>query len=44
MEEDRNVESKKNVRCWLYHENNKVSDCQILKNMSVQGRNKTVKR
>ena len=26
-EEDRNAESQKNVRCWLCHENHKVSDC-----------------
>ena len=31
IEEDRNAESKKNVRCWLYHESHKVSDCQTLK-------------
>ena len=34
--EDRNAESKKNVRCWLCHESHKVSDSQTLKNMSIQ--------
>ena len=43
-EEDRNGESKKNVTCWLCHECHKVSDCQTLKNMSVQERRETVKR
>ena len=44
-EEDRNAESKKNVRCWLCHESHKVSDFQTLKNMSiVQERREIVKR
>ena len=42
--EDRNAESKKNVRCWLCHESHKVSDSQTLKNMSIQERRETVKR
>ena len=42
-EEDRNAESKKNVRCCLCHKSHKVSDCQTLKNMSVQERRKTLK-
>ena len=41
--ENRNAESKKNVRCWLCHENHKVSDSQTLKNMSIQERRETVK-
>ena len=44
MEEDRNAESKKNIRCWLCHESLKVSDCQTLKNTSVPERRETVKR
>ena len=43
MEEDRNAESKKNIRCWLCHESHKVSDCQTLKNISVPERRETVK-
>ena len=42
--EEQNVESKKNVRCWLCHESRKVSDCQNLKGMPVQERRETVKR
>ena len=42
--EERNAESKKNVRCWLCHESHKVSDSQTLKNMSIQERRETVKR
>ena len=44
MEEDRNAESKKNIKCWLCHESHKVSDCQTLKNISVPEIRKTVKR
>ena len=44
MEEDRNAEWKKNIRCWLYHESHKVSDCQTLKNTSIPERRETVKR
>ena len=35
-EEDRNAESKKNVKCWLCHESHRISDCQTFKNMTVQ--------
>ena len=43
MEEDRNAESKKNIKCWLCHESHKVSDCQTLKNISVPEIRKTEK-
>ena len=43
-EEDRNAESKKNVRCYLCHKSHKLSDCQTLKKMSVQERRETLKR
>ena len=36
MEEDRNAESKKKIRCWLYHKSHKVSDCQTLKTYQYQ--------
>ena len=44
MEEDRNAESKKDIRCWLCRESHTVSDCQTLKNISVPERRETVKR
>ena len=43
MEEDRNEESKKSIRCWLCHKSHKVSDFRTLRNMSVQERRETVK-
>ena len=44
MEEDRNAESKKNIRCWLCHESLKFSDCQTLKSISEPEKPETVKR
>ena len=44
MEEERNAESKKNIRCWLCHESQKVSDCQTFKDILVPERRETVKR
>ena len=43
MEEDRNAESKKNIRYWLCHKSHKVPDCQTLKNISATERRETVK-
>ena len=34
--EDRNAESKKNVRCWLCKKSHKVSDGQTLKNIQFK--------
>ena len=44
MEEERNAQSKKNIRCWLCHESQKVSYCQTFKDISVPERRETVKR
>ena len=44
MEEERNAKSKKNIRCWLCHESQKVSDCQTFKDILVPERRETVKR
>ena len=44
IEEDRNAESKKNIRRGLCYGSHKVSDCQTLKNISVPESRETVKR